>query len=46
MLKKKKKRRKKNKKQQQKKNDRKNSKGILRLSLVLLWAVWGQFIFG
>ena len=29
-----------------KKNDSKNSKIYLGLSLVLLWAVWGQFIFG
>ena len=28
------------------KNDSKNSKIYLGLSLVLLWAVWGQFIFG
>ena len=28
------------------KNDCKNSKIYLGLSLVLLWAVWGQFIFG
>ena len=27
------------------KNDSKNSKNISR-TLVLLWAVWGQFIFG
>ena len=33
-------------KKRKKMNDRKNSKGILRLSLVVLWAVWGQFIFG
>ena len=28
------------------KNDSKNSKIYLGLSLVVLWAVWGQFIFG
>ena len=34
-------------KKKKKKNDHKNSKDTLsRISPVLLWAVWGQFIFG
>ena len=33
-------------KKNKKKNDHKIVKIYLGLSLVLLWAVWGQFIFG
>ena len=36
---------KKNRKTTTTKNDRKNVKIYLGLSLVVLWAVWGQFIF-
>ena len=46
MLKKKKKRRKKKQKTKQQKMIIKIVKIYLGLSLVVLWAVWGQFIFG
>ena len=41
-----KKRQKKKEEEERKKNDHKKVKIYLGLSLVLLWAVWGRFIFG